>query len=159
LRLSSLFAGRRSSFFFVFLYRTTACSENSICGGLLRLVPSDVHSVRLRSTKLAAHPHLRVPLQAAVHLHPFSCTLRKTGIDAEQTPSLYPSFRRKPESRPLPIYQKLAVTSYVRMSSANGCPTHGLCLREPLLVASFSSKIIRANRPDQILILKKLVDN
>jgi hypothetical protein len=32
----------RVIFFFDFLCRTTACSENSICGGLLRLVPSDV---------------------------------------------------------------------------------------------------------------------
>ena len=32
--------------------------EMSICGGMRRLMPSDVRSVRLRSIRLAAHPHL-----------------------------------------------------------------------------------------------------
>ena len=36
-----------------------ACLEISICGALLRPAPSDVHSVRLRSARLAAHPHLK----------------------------------------------------------------------------------------------------
>jgi len=34
--------GQREFLRYLFLCRTTACSENSICGGLLRLVPSDV---------------------------------------------------------------------------------------------------------------------
>ena len=41
--------------------------EMSICGGMRRLVPSDVRSVRLRSARLAAHPHLKHFLHAIVH--------------------------------------------------------------------------------------------
>ena len=41
--------------------------EMSICGGVRRLVPSDVRSARLRSTRLAAHPHLEHFFHAVVH--------------------------------------------------------------------------------------------
>ena len=41
--------------------------EMSICGGMRRLMPSDVRSVRLRSTRLAAHPHLEHFFHAVVH--------------------------------------------------------------------------------------------
>ena len=41
--------------------------EMSICGALRRLMPSDVRSVRLRSIRLAAHPHLEHFSHAVVH--------------------------------------------------------------------------------------------
>jgi hypothetical protein len=44
--------------------------EMLICGGLLRLVASDVLAVRLRSTRLTSHPHLKHFNHAVVHPMP-----------------------------------------------------------------------------------------
>ena len=43
----------------LFPWSADGLGQNRICGGLPRLVSSDVRSVRLRPTRLTAHPHLR----------------------------------------------------------------------------------------------------
>ena len=84
-RLTSLPAGGPSYFLLCFLV-----SDDGLFGKLHHAAvccascpPADVRSVRLRSARLAAHPHLRAPLQAVIHSRPFSGSLLKTGIGAD----------------------------------------------------------------------------
>jgi hypothetical protein len=61
-----------------------ACSENSICGGLRRLVLLHVCIYRSAPARLTAHPHLKLPLQAIVHsTRNFRIRFKNSGIVVE----------------------------------------------------------------------------